>query len=194
VTPLGIANLRLAATLVHAVPGLRARLRCADRPVADVGPPTDADEDADDLVHITPCAFRAAVGEVHRNPGAGDLPSLGFDPAIDIGLPPGGRVLPGGLYRVPCGARWLHAFVLCGPAGHYSPLVAGVLAERPAPPPAGGLGLRSDGLLDTTLCFFETDGASDPGGGRDRRTTELLGALLARFTAEQVCGTAVAAR
>jgi hypothetical protein len=172
------------------------RLRSGPLVVAEIGHGLDGDgDDPSAAPWLTPCAFRGAVGDAHRRHVQGvrlGLRGMAGEPAIDIGVPRGGRILPGGIYRVPCEGRWLHAFALCGDAAGYAPLVAGVVEEViGGRRPRGKLGLRPDELLGSSLCFLETDGSSAPD---DDAALELLGALLARFTVEQICAVPAPAR
>jgi hypothetical protein len=106
-------------------------------------------------------------------------------------VPRGGRSFPGGIHRVPFQGRWLYAFAVCGDAAGYAPLVAGVVEEVGGDRrPRARLGLRADELLASAVCFLEVDGPPAPD---DAAAIELLGALLARFTVEQVCGVVAAA-
>lgn len=107
--------LRLAASLVHTVPGLRARVRHADRVLLEV-----ARAPHPSAPSITPCEFRFAVARGHAQLEAGArLGFLGLDPradvAVEVGVPPGGATLPGGLYRLPVGDEILHAFATALP-------------------------------------------------------------------------------
>lgn len=109
-TPAGMAAMRRAATLVHALPGVRVRLRVGDRLLLEVTRPPLPEGPA-----IGPCVFRAAVARAHEQHKAGvrlgfvGLPE-GCDPEVDVGVPAGGGALPGGIYRVPIGGAWVHAF------------------------------------------------------------------------------------
>ena len=115
ISPSGFAALRVAATLVHTVPGLRARLRDGDRVRAEVARADGPDPvlDAAGVTRLSPCGFRKAVVEaslLHQAGRSLALLDLASDPAIDIGVPPDGRSWPGGIYRVPLEQRWLYAF------------------------------------------------------------------------------------
>ena len=199
ITERGMASLRVAATLVHSVPWLRVRLCSGDTTVAEIGRPPDPGPVPAGTAGrwLSPCAFRAAVGqadECHRRGRELRLGHLSGDPAIEVGVPPEGRTFAGGIHRVPLGDRWLYAFALCADAEECAGLVPGVVGEQGAlVPGAARLGLRPDALLRTTVCYVEIDGTG-PGSvlaeERDRSAAELLGALLARFTAEVVCGSA----
>lgn len=109
-TAAGMVALRLAATLAHALPGIRVRIRDQHRTLLDVArPPHPAGRG------IVPCAFRMAVTRAHEQIKAGarlafmGLPE-GTDPAVDIGVRPCDRVLPGGIYRISAGDLHIHAF------------------------------------------------------------------------------------
>jgi hypothetical protein len=201
----GFAGLRVAATLLHGVPGLTGRLRVGPSTVARIGRGDDPQlsgparpglalswtGDGEDAPVLAPCAFRAAVVDACRRHQEGLRLAVrggGGDPDIDIGVPPGGAAFTGGIHRVPCAGRWLYAFALCGDAARFAPLVESVVAEMAGPRPAGRLGLRPDEPLGTSLCFVELDGAR---AVEDRPVVDLLGALLARFTVEELCAVPV---
>lgn len=64
---------------------------------------------------MAPCAFRLAVAGAHEQMKSGvRLAVAGFpaggEPAVDIGLRHGDRVLPGGIYRVVLGGDVVHGF------------------------------------------------------------------------------------
>ena len=106
--------LRMGATLAHALPTVRLRIRAEGRVVLDVHRPPFPDGERA-VPSIPPCGFRRAVAAAHQRRAAGEelsflgLPA-GCAPAIDVGLPPGDRALPGDLYRVALGDDWLHVF------------------------------------------------------------------------------------
>jgi hypothetical protein len=131
-TPRGIAALRVGATLAHALPGVRLRLRGPDgRTLLAV-----AGERPDSTV-VAPCVFRAAVARAHRRAADGarltflGLP-LGHDPALDVGVPPGGRAFTAGLLAVPIGGAGsaVQAFATTVPADDCRRVVA--LRAHPA--------------------------------------------------------------
>jgi hypothetical protein len=174
------------------VPGLRVRLRSGGAVVTEVGHWADdrqpvAGAGGQPPFRLAPCAFRAAVVEARRRRDQGvrlAIRGVDGDPAIDVGVIPGGQRFPGGILRVPCEGQWLYAFALCGDAARFAPLVEGVVGEMAGRRPKGRLGLRPDEALGTAVCFLEADGAAPP---VDAAVLELLGGLLARFTVEEVC-------
>jgi hypothetical protein len=188
VTDQGLAALRVAATVLHGVPGLRGRLRQGSLTVAEIRRDATPDGPLPGPPRVlSPCEFRAAVIGARTRLDQGErlvIPGAEGDPVIDITVPATGRTFAGGIHRVPCAGRWLYAFTLCGATGLFAPLVEGVVAERAGRRPPGRLGLRPDEALGTVLCFVEQDGARRPD---DRPVVELLADLLVRFTVEQVC-------
>lgn len=190
ISPSGFAALRVAATLVHTVPGLRARLRAGEEVVAVVArPAADDGEDAgiDGVDHLTPCGFRKAVVEaslLHRSGRALAFGDLVDDPAIDIGVPADGRSWPGGIYRVPLEQRWLYAFATtldaetCHEVGRPVVDAAGPLPEIDA------LGMRGDTDTGVTVLYAETTSTLTPVD--ELRVRDLLEQLLACFSAEEL--------
>jgi hypothetical protein len=115
----GLERLRVAATLAHRLP-VRLRLRHAEAVVLEVARPPFPEESASRW--LPPCAFRAAVHTAWKRHQAGEpqrmasLP-LHTDPAVDVGVPPGGRTRPGGMYELPWAGGTLHAFATAVDAG-----------------------------------------------------------------------------
>ena len=103
-TPLGLTVLRRTATLVHAVPGLRVRLRHDGNALLEVLRPAHPVV-APPGRWITPCSFRLAVGRAVGASLDGRTPAVlglepGVDPAVELGVT-GGRLLAGGIALVP---------------------------------------------------------------------------------------------
>lgn len=103
--------LRLAATLVHALPGLSLRLGDGCRTLLEVAHPPLSPSRV-----MAPCLFRTAVGRAHHHTKAGAR--VGFydladhtDPVVHVEVPAGGHVLPGGIYRVLLAGSQVDAFV-----------------------------------------------------------------------------------
>ena len=103
-TPLGLIVMRRTATLVHATPGLRARLAHDGRPLLDVLRPRHPG-DAPAGRWITPCAFRVAVGRGLEAVRAGKtLAVLGLDAGVDPKVEldaPHGVLLAGAVVHLP---------------------------------------------------------------------------------------------
>ena len=195
----GFAAMQVAATLTHCLPALRLRLRTpGGRPLLDVAagigaPSGEANELSDAYepteraeLSMSPCAFRRQV--IRARPRVDGGERLGFlaldgDPAIEVGVPRGGRTFPGGIYRVAIGAKWIHAFGVSGSHDTYVRTGRPVVDDWSGPVP-DQLGLRPDAELGTVVCYAE----SAPGFGDEVAIVELLGRLLAVFTAESICG------
>jgi hypothetical protein len=190
ISPQALGALRVAATLTHGLPGLRARVRLGDEVLFDVlatdrdGHPVDLDGRV-----VSPCAFRRAVAHAHRCHGAGAVHPLlhlpaGADPIIDLTAPPTGAVRPGGLYRVPLPDRWLWALAvtLDAPTAH----LAGADLVDAAMPIAGvqTLGIRPDPATEVSVAFAET--TARPGSDEEADLVELLESLLARWTVHEL--------
>jgi hypothetical protein len=196
ISPQALGALRVAATLTHGLPGLRARVRLGGQVLFDVVA-TDRDEHPVDLGGriISPCAFRRAVAHAYRDQAEGAVHPLlhlpaGADPIIDLTAPPTGVSRPGGLHRVPLTDRWLWALAvtLDAPTAH---LVGADLVD--AAMPMDGvqtLGIRPDPATGVSVAFAET--TARPGSDDEADLVELLESLLARWTVhELVEGSAV---
>jgi hypothetical protein len=115
-TPNAMAAMRIAATLAHALPSVRVRIRHAERTLLEIGHPSQAQGPA-----LGPCAFRRAVASAHEQAKEGRrLAFMGLPediaPAVDIGVLPGDQSLPGGIYRVRVGEDTVHGFATTLPA------------------------------------------------------------------------------
>lgn len=149
-TPTGIAALRIAATLVHALPGISVRLRDGQRTLLKVADPADASGRA-----MGPCAFRMAVARAHEQIKSGarlafmDLPE-GVEPAVDIGVRSGDRALPGGIYRVRVGDQTIHGFATTLPPRRCRRLLHGAVSSE-------ALRLHHDAATEITLVHTAGD-------------------------------------
>jgi len=169
--------LRCAAGLVRAVPHTRVRIRHGARVLLDVrrGPLAD-----DRVPQVPPCVFHHAVTRAYAHHRAGrqlrflDLPGSAV-PAIDIGVPDGDVVLPGGVVRVGMGPIWVHLVPIARPVEDCE-AVLGEAGLR-------GLGFHADSELDVTLLH-----AGSPEGDqcRARVAREIVESAVARCTVAQL--------
>lgn len=192
-TPHGLGALRRAALLCHTLPTVSVVLSDAERRLVSVGrtPTTGARH------HLAPCQFRNAVAQAwaHTRTG-GRICFLGLperdDPAIDVGVLPGGTVHPGGIVDVRLAEQTCLAFATtlgCEEArAALAPLATEAL-EHHLEHPAGGLGavrldLHHDVELGCCLVWTERPGGTADGG----RTLSVVRAALARCAAAEVDG------
>lgn len=186
----GLAALRKAATLAHAVPSVRLRIRDGDRVILAVQtPPLPVQTGGRTL---PPCAFRAAVARAHELRSTGQrvafcgLPE-DHDPAIDVGLREGDVAHPGGIYRVAMADQWLLLFATtlglesCKDAACGDGLATDT--DDPGDRFAVRVGFHNDIATGVTLVHTAT-----PIGDRTEaaRHLDLLEALLARFGADEL--------
>jgi len=190
ISPQALGALRVAATLTHGLPGLRARISLGDEVLLDVLA-VDRDEHPVCLGGrvISPCAFRRAVSQAHRDQAEGAVHPLlhlpaGADPAIDIAVPPTGLSRPGGLYRVPLPDRWLWAFAVTidAPTAHL--LCADLVSAAMPIEQVQTLGIRPDPATDVSVAFAET--TARPGSDAEAEIVDLLESLLARWTVHEL--------
>jgi len=152
-TPLALVPLRLAATVAHALPGVRLRLHHAGQTLVAVARPPEPPEPV-----IGPCAFRNAVARAHRQIEAGHrLRFLGLDegeaPAVDVAVASPNRVQPGGLLRIAVDDAQVHAFATTlAPRTCRSVLGSDLDA-------ADGLALHHDAATDITIVHAIRRGA-----------------------------------
>jgi hypothetical protein len=136
-TPLGLTVMRRAATLAHAVPGVRVRLRHDGRALLEVLRPAHPVV-APPGRWITPCTFRQAVGRAVQAAREGRTLAVlglehGVDPAVDIGAPEGQLI--GGLVCVPTTSGSELAFATTAPPEAVEDMEHGVLDVRCHPDP-----------------------------------------------------------
>lgn len=171
ITADGMRALRLSATLAHAVPALRVRLRHGGRAHVEVAaghgsPSAPTAAEGPGVLRLSPCQYRTAVAKGWAMQGRGrpirllDLPG---DPAVDLGVPPGGATLASGIHRVPFGGR--HLFVSATTLGVDA--VQAAVGEDPdddleALADLWEVGLRADPATDVTVVWAELD-AGDRG-------------------------------
>lgn len=193
-----LGELRVAATLTHALPGLRTLVRVEGRTVLDVrstattgearcGAVPDGAECEEGALVISPCAFRSTVARAHRQHVAGQGPVLGLgaDPVVEMCAPPGGgEIRPGGLVRVALEDRWLWAF-----GTTLDPQVAYELGEEIVDVCLEGtelqaLGIRPDEATGVNIAFAEL--RAPVGVEHEAGAVEILERLLARWTAHEL--------
>jgi hypothetical protein len=196
ISPAALGALRVAATLTHLLPGLRARVRLGSLPLVDVatpGPGGAIDQTAPRV--LSPCAFRSAVAHAHQRRLAGERLSFlnlpaGVDPAIDLATPPGGTSRPGGLYRVRAADRWLWAFATTLDAAVAHDLGRCLVDETPLDGELRALGIRPDPATEVSIAYAETTAA--PGSRAEAAVVDLLESLLARWTAHELVSASTA--
>ncbi|HRW36168.1 MAG: hypothetical protein KDB04_05205 [Acidimicrobiales bacterium] len=110
----------------------------------------------------------------------------GADPTIDLTVPPTGAARVGGRYRVPVEGRWWWAFASTLELGRAHALGRDLAATWPDLPAGDQLRLRWDPLTQVTVAYVET--SAPPGSSGERCVVELLDALLARWTVDELVG------
>ena len=176
ITADGMRALRVSATLAHAVPALRIRLRdeAGTRVEVAAPPPGAVRTVVPGAVCLTPCQYRMAVGRARGMHDGGQpvrLLDLQGDPAVDVGVPAGGATLASGIHRAVAGD---------GPDDDLE-----ALAE------VWGVGLRFDCATDVTVVWAELD-AGDR--GLQHALLETLERVVVRLAvAELLIGTSDAA-
>lgn len=136
--------MRVAATLAHALPTVRVRIRHDDRTLLEVPHPGEVDGPA-----VGACAFRRAVACAHEQTKSGLRVGFmglagGADPAVDIGVRSGDAALPGGIYRVAVGAETIHGFVTTLPLRKCRQIVRALQCDPP-------VRLHHDAATEATL-------------------------------------------
>jgi hypothetical protein len=183
-TPLGLTVLRRTATLVHAVPGLRARLRHpallrqGDDLLLEVVRPVHPGE-APTGRWLTPCSFRVAIGRavtaVHEGRTLAVLGlEAGVDPAVELGAVRG-TLLAGGIAQVPAGGSLELAFATTVDADRVLALAG---AEE------FDVRCHADPVARTSLVVHTTSAA--PGSAEHGELLEHARTLLARCAVEEL--------
>jgi hypothetical protein len=148
------------------------RIRHVERVVLEVARPPFPEESTSRW--LPPCAFRAAVATAWRRHQAGEaqrfasLP-LHTDPAIDVGVPPGGRTKAGGIYELPWDGGTLHAFATTVDPG---------LCRRTAA--ATEVGYHTDPATDVSLFHVLAEEREQAAA------VDLMEGVLARLATEEL--------
>jgi hypothetical protein len=187
--------LRRAATLCHAVPAMRVRVRHEGSTLLEISREHGHDAPTGDgTLHLPPCAFRVAVGRAHQLREDGRTMSFlglsaGDVPSVEIGLPCGGEAWPGGIYQVLEGRRFLYLFATTLPLERCRELLAegevdGLVAGHPSMDHATRIGFHADDATGVTLVH------TDVGLGADEHehatTRNMLERLLATCATEEL--------
>lgn len=204
ITSDGMRALRVSATLAHAVPALRVRLRDGDDLYVEIGSFPDGELGAvaggphppppgAPRLRLSPCQYRTAVAKGWSLQDGGrpirllDLPG---DPAVEIGVPSGGATLATGVHRVPFGGRHLFVAATTLTVEAVGECVAGddsdddleALAEL------WGIALRADPATGVTVVWAELD-AGDR--GLQHALLETLDRVVVRLAVAELIGDAV---
>lgn len=187
----GMVGFRSAATLAHALPNVRLRIRERDRVLLEVArPPLPPGP----WPVVTPCAFHAAVAQAYLRVKAGQrLTFLGLpdavEVAIDVGLLVGDAVLPGDIYRLAAGEAVLHLFATTLEIRRCRGILAewGRRAHQETPSETDDvrIGLHHDPATDISLVYVTSPGGEAAPG------RELTEDLLAAFAAAELVEDAV---
>jgi hypothetical protein len=166
-----MVSMRVAATLAHALPTIRLRIRSGDETLLEVAHPTDAAGGA-----VGPCSFRHAVACAYEQTKRGLR--IGFkgvadgdDPAVDIALRRGDALLPGGIYRIVVGDQTIHGFATTLQPRQCRSLL------RPLPDAAHVVHLHHDAATEIT--FVHTVTPTDTAPADASHLTPALEALIA---------------
>ena len=187
-TPFGIRQLQVAATLAHSIPGVTLRLRSGSDPLLHVG----------DEPHgcgarwISACAMRRSVIDMLHTSGPDrrvaflHLPE-GEDPAIDLGAGERCRIHPGGIVTALAHGRIVHAFATTLNSVQARAAVSDRTAHPSSAVPtefdAHKVQLHYDTGLLTTLVSIEQLTVQDD--ETHSRAISALHTVLARCSAEE---------
>lgn len=174
-TPLELIPMRLAATVAHALPGIRLRVRHDDATVLEVSRSWRLP-----VPSVTPCAFRLAVASAHRRVDDGErlmflgLPE-GSTPTIDIQVLPTDCLYPGGIYRVTAadGVQILAFATTLSPRTCRT-----ILTSHPS---SAAIRLHHDAATDVTILHL-----TGPGDEQITEAPPMLEDLVASCFAEEV--------
>lgn len=192
-TPFGVRQLQIAATMAHCMPGVTIRLRSGSDTLLYVGDT----QHGRDARWISACALRQSVAKMLHASGPDRRVSFlhlpeGEDPSIDLGADEHSRVHPGGVVTSFVHGRVIHAFA----TSMNSVRVRTAISDRTLHTGSEGLAgiittarrvqLHTDTGLFTTLVSIEQQ-ASEDLGLHDQAVT-LLNTVLARCAAEEADG------
>lgn len=196
-TPFGIRQLQVAATLAHSMPGVTLRLRTGSDPLLFVG----------DEPHgcgakwVSACALRRSVIDMLHTSGPDRRVAFlhlaeGEDPAIDLGSGERCRIHPGGIVTALTHGRMVHAFATTLNSVKVRAAVSDRIAHSMGDD-CGGFGtlgaigahkvqLHTDTGLLTTLVSIEQLTAEDD--ATHNLAVTALHSVLARCSAEETDG------
>jgi hypothetical protein len=198
-TDRGLGALRAAATLTHSVPGLRAEVRSGTNVLADIRRIDQIDRiDGPEPSQrsLSPCSFRAAVGQAMQQHRDGrqlqflDLPE-GSEPTVEY-ISTTGATRPGGLFSAELEDCRIWAFATSLVPGLAHSLGRPIVDEVGDLPALLTLGLRPDPVTEITLAFART--TAEPGSIEEVAIVEVLEQLMARWTAQELLVAAGAQR
>jgi hypothetical protein len=175
----GMEALRAGAALVHMSAQVRVRVCHGHEPLVDVGDGPSGSP----ALHLSPCEFRAAVLHAQERRRAGhqlrflSLPA-DAEPLIDLRVPVGDAVLPGGIVRVTAGRLWLHLLAIPRPIDECLAAVGGAGLH--------GLGFHGDPPLEATVLHMCSPAGDDEASRLRVDTLEQAAAACAVAAFEQL--------
>jgi hypothetical protein len=186
----GWIALRQAATLVHALPGVAARVRLDGALVADVArtEPAERAQDDPEQATLSPCAFRRWVVDEWSAATASEERTAWGDHdtrlSVEVGIPVRGALLPGDVYRIPAVDRQVLVVAIAADGELVRALASELASEHGGTTEVSRLCLRLDPLTEVALAYCEVD-------PRDREQVEpfvvdLLTSLANRVAVEQL--------
>jgi hypothetical protein len=198
-TDRGLGALRVAATLTHSVPGLCAEVRSGTDVLVDIRridriDRIDGAETSERI--LSPCAFRAAVGQAMQQHRDGrqlrflDLPE-GSAPTVEY-ISTSRSSRPGGLFSAELEDCRIWAFTTSLLPGLAHSLGRPIVDETGDLPALLTLGLRPDPVTEITLAFART--TAEPGSIEEVAIVEVLEQLMARWTVHELLVAAGAQR
>ena len=155
-----LAEIRVAATLVHTLPGLVMVLSDGPRDLAEVGWSAAPVHTGPTTQPVHPCDFHQHVAQAwarHRDGGESQFLNLAGDPAVDLRPDAGADAWPSGIVRTPVNGRSIYAFGTTLAPDACAELGDDVLG---APGPDGEellVSLQGDTDTEVTIVFVEID-------------------------------------
>jgi hypothetical protein len=179
--PAVLTSLRRSATVAHAFPGIRLRLRVEGTVVVEVGRGPWADPVAT-WPRMGPCAFRRWVVRAEASETAG------LDLAVDVGMQPGNEIQPDGLYRVRLGHLDVNVFPTILPVRVCREVIERVdISALRHPSASDALRLQHDVLTGVTM--VHTVSRHAPHAGRHPVLDDLVAMLATEEIVREVAAT-----
>lgn len=187
-TPLGLLAMRKAAALAFAVPGMELDLIHHGQVVARVDRRCDGRNLALNTTLLSPCAFRAAVGQAHVHANSGGTAvfiGLGIDadPTLEYHMPFTGAARPLGLVVSRVGEIVVHVFATQRPVEVVRTALSSI-AIHPALPDEAAVNASWDPVAAVTLVYSEVRIGSFPTA---RAYIEsMMESLMVRFAIDEI--------
>lgn len=181
------ADVRIAAALNHAFPGLATRLSDGDRVVAEVLWPTEHPTGGAEIAVLHPCAFRKHVASAWNRIQSGqEMRCLDVegDPVVEIRAVTEGQSWPSGMVLSFLPGKHVYAFGTTLDPDACAAMGNDIIEAFAHPDGVIGVGIQGDADTQTSIIFGEM--VDDAGQDAHDGVVDVLEQLIARFATTQL--------